>query len=134
VELPPQPVRVLPGITALDHRSSTSCGIDADGGVWCWGQAGLGALGPAEGDAGPCDTMVPCRATAESVGLGSVTQIATGTLFAVALRADGTVWAWGLNDSGQLGHPPGMQGDGPCQTPATSTCHPAPAQVPGFPQ
>jgi alpha-tubulin suppressor-like RCC1 family protein len=140
VQLPPQPVRVLPGITALDHRNDVTCGIDGDGGVWCWGQAGAGALGPAEGsagggDAGLCDMMLSCRAAAQNVGLGPATQIATGTLFAMALLADGTVWAWGLNDSGQLGHPPDVDGgDTPCPATPMSPCHPAPAQVLGFPR
>lgn len=34
---------------------------------------------------------------------GTVTQVAAGSGFSAALRSDGTVWAWGRNDSGQLG-------------------------------
>jgi alpha-tubulin suppressor-like RCC1 family protein len=33
----------------------------------------------------------------------TVTQVAAGAGFGVALKADGTVWTWGLNDRGQLG-------------------------------
>jgi len=33
----------------------------------------------------------------------TVTQVAAGAGFGVALKADGTVWTWGLNEQGQLG-------------------------------
>ena len=36
-------------------------------------------------------------------GLTNITAIAAGGQFSLALRADGTVWAWGLNSNGQLG-------------------------------
>ena len=40
-------------------------------------------------------------------GLQDVTAIAAGGYHSLALRADGTVVAWGSNSSGQLEHPPG---------------------------
>jgi alpha-tubulin suppressor-like RCC1 family protein len=36
-------------------------------------------------------------------GLKSIIGIAAGGGFSLALRADGTVWSWGVNDKGQLG-------------------------------
>jgi alpha-tubulin suppressor-like RCC1 family protein len=39
----------------------------------------------------------------------TVTQVAAGEDFGVALKADGTVWTWGRNDTGQLGD--GTQSD-----------------------
>src|SRR6185295_4351620 len=36
-------------------------------------------------------------------GLSVIVRIAAGTEHAFALRDDGTLWAWGLNDLGQLG-------------------------------
>ena len=38
-----------------------------------------------------------------STGLQDVTAIGAGLLHSVALKKDGTVWAWGSNDYGQLG-------------------------------
>jgi alpha-tubulin suppressor-like RCC1 family protein len=53
------------------------------------------------------------------VGMTSVTQVAAGGLHSLALRSDGTVWAWGNNFYGQLG-------DG------TYTASSTPVQVPGL--
>jgi alpha-tubulin suppressor-like RCC1 family protein len=36
-------------------------------------------------------------------GLTNVMAIATGHYHSLALRSDGTVWAWGFSDEGQLG-------------------------------
>jgi alpha-tubulin suppressor-like RCC1 family protein len=47
-------------------------------------------------------------------------QLVAGANHSVALRADGTVWAWGNNELSQLG-------DG------TTTAHPTPVQVTGLP-
>jgi alpha-tubulin suppressor-like RCC1 family protein len=37
-------------------------------------------------------------------GLDGVEAIAAGASHALALKEDGTVWAWGANDLGQLGN------------------------------
>jgi alpha-tubulin suppressor-like RCC1 family protein len=36
-------------------------------------------------------------------GLTSIIQVSAGAYYSLALRSDGTVWAWGDNSSGQLG-------------------------------
>jgi len=52
-------------------------------------------------------------------GLTGITQVSGGEIYSLALRSDGTVWAWGDNISGELG-------DG------TTTQHHNPEQVPGL--
>jgi hypothetical protein len=46
------------------------------------------------------DTLHPGQVS----GLSNVTKIAAGHIHSLALKSDGTVWAWGNNGSGQLGN------------------------------
>ena len=67
-----------------------------DGTVWFWGTNYTGELaGEAAKENKPTFTQVP--------GLTSVKSIDVGCYHNLALRKDGTVWAWGNNDSGQIG-------------------------------
>jgi alpha-tubulin suppressor-like RCC1 family protein len=59
---------------------------------------------------------VPVQVT----GLTGITQIAVGAFFALALRSDGTVWAWGDNTSGQLGNGSTISSVIPVQVPGLS--------------
>jgi alpha-tubulin suppressor-like RCC1 family protein len=134
VGLPPAAVTVVPGLAALDLRDTTACGVDALGNAWCWGQSGYGALGPEAMLAANCANNTPCLRTAQKVGRGAVAQIATGANLSLALLDDGTVWAWGVNADGRLGHPPGMLKDAPCLANNTLLCNGTPNPVQGLPQ
>src|ERR1022692_4200846 len=65
--------------------------------VVSWGSNNIGELG---------DGTFTSRSMYGGVsGLGSgIVQIAAGSSFGLALRSDGTVWAWGSNGAGQLGN------------------------------
>ncbi|MCY1083195.1 RCC1 domain-containing protein [Archangium lansingense] len=67
-----------------------------DGAVWAWGRNGNHQLG---------DGTTTNRATPMQVqGLtGTFVGVAAGADHAMALRSDGTLWAWGRNDGGQMG-------------------------------
>jgi hypothetical protein len=73
----------------------------------------------------PPDPTLPSN-TQPVAGLSGITKIATGavstagSVFALALKNDATVWAWGYNDFGQMG-------DG-----TTSSYRATPAVVPGL--
>ncbi|HPD13667.1 MAG TPA: hypothetical protein PLE19_01870 [Planctomycetota bacterium] len=73
--------------------------LKSDGTVWTWGTAdsGGGALGI--GDAKPA----PDRAPNLVPGLSDVVAVDAGIGNSFALKADGTVWAWGFNGSYNLG-------------------------------
>ncbi|GAB3877641.1 hypothetical protein GCM10028824_38080 [Hymenobacter segetis] len=72
--------------------------IRTDGSLWAWGQNGFGQTGQNTAfNNPPVSTPVP-------VSAGSTWQsLSAGQEFTLAIRADGTLWAWGLNTSGQLG-------------------------------
>jgi alpha-tubulin suppressor-like RCC1 family protein len=62
------------------------------------GQLGTGSAAPAyRAAAGPIPALP-----------GGVFRFAVGANHMLAQRSDGTVWAWGANDSGQIGN--GMTG------------------------
>ena len=81
-----------------------------DGSVWTWGSDVSGKLG--DGQVSPSynvtnnDSFLPLRVH----GLGntgyltSIVAISAGESHNLALRSDGTVWAWGWNFYGQLGN------------------------------
>jgi alpha-tubulin suppressor-like RCC1 family protein len=73
--------------------------LRADGTLWAWGRNNNGQLGLGTFTSVALGTNTPQR-----VGTNSDWQaIAAGTFHTVALRADGTLWAWGANVAGQLG-------------------------------
>ncbi len=95
----PTPVRVpgLPAITALHAGGANSHYVlAADGTVWAWGSNERGQLG---------DGTTERRLTPVQVsGLGGITALAmadSATCF--ALTAEGALWTWGDNLSGQVG-------------------------------
>jgi alpha-tubulin suppressor-like RCC1 family protein len=65
--------------------------------VYGWGSNYAGEAGTPAGHA--IASPVPVAWTANDVR-----QISTGYAFSVALRTDGTVWAWGGNNHGELGN------------------------------
>ena len=65
--------------------------------VSAWGRNDFGQLGDG-GTFTTTNTPVPVS------GVVDVTAIAGGGLYSLALKGDGTIWAWGLNNYGQLGN------------------------------
>lgn len=69
-----------------------------NGEVWSWGSNDCGQLG----FGGLSSNFVPVQAS-PSTGLNGPVSVAGGFDFSLALNVDGTVWAWGDNQLGQLG-------------------------------
>ncbi|MCC6627279.1 MAG: hypothetical protein IT340_07740 [Chloroflexi bacterium] len=83
-----------------------SLAATSSGAVWAWGSASFGQTG--QGSTG-FSSPTPVRVLAPS-GAGFLdgivairTGVAAGEVFSLALKADGTVFAWGGNTYGQLG-------------------------------
>lgn len=98
IELPGKALQIATGDT-------TQYALLEDGTVVSWGtndegQLGNGPMG-ATGQLGiyPKPSLTPVRVT----GLTNIIQIEAGSKHAVALRKDGTVWAWGTRDDGAIG-------------------------------
>ncbi|HUO71659.1 MAG TPA: hypothetical protein VMU39_12870 [Solirubrobacteraceae bacterium] len=94
----PRPVRVrVPGqVVAIAGGMFAAYALRRDGTVWSWGENAVGQLGISVAHAA---SGRPVRVDR----LGRVIAIAAGSGDGYALRADGTVWAWGEDSLGQLG-------------------------------
>jgi alpha-tubulin suppressor-like RCC1 family protein len=84
----------------ISAGNTHTCALKNDGTVLCWGSNRFGELGnPAlvvGTQANPTPTAV--------IGLGTDTkQISAGSSYTCALKNDGQVLCWGLNNTGQLG-------------------------------
>jgi alpha-tubulin suppressor-like RCC1 family protein len=90
------PVLVLTNASAIFAGSFNSFAIKNDGTVWAWGYNGYGQLG--DGTYG-CP-IVPKEITSLSY---VTSKIASGNFHTLVLKTDGSVWAMGNNDYGQLG-------------------------------
>jgi alpha-tubulin suppressor-like RCC1 family protein len=114
------PVQVagLKGVTAIAAGGyGHAMAMKSDGTVWTWGYNFAGQLGVGQDTytgGGPQTCIIgsssyPCSMTPVQVmtttgtPLGNVVAIAAGAYHSMALKSDGTVWTWGLNDLGQLG-------------------------------
>ena len=78
-----------------------SLALKNDGTVWAWGANGSGQLG----DGTTTDRLTPVQVVGPG-GSGwftDVQAVAAGLHHSLALKTDGTVWAWGANWYGQLG-------------------------------
>lgn len=100
-------IAINPAVTAPsapDARIAAGGGhslfLKEDGTVWAWGGNVYGQLGRGTFD-------YTYETPNQVIGLAGVKSIAAGHLFSLALKNDGTVWAWGTNGNGQLGLPIG---------------------------
>jgi len=107
-----------PGIKAIATGINHSLALLADGKVWAWGSNSAGQLGDGTKDDQP--KPVPVHGPGGDGLLTHIVVIAAGSNHSLALRADGTVWAWGNNSSGQLGDDSVMDRMTPVQAKAMS--------------
>ncbi|WP_236514770.1 Ig-like domain-containing protein [Sandaracinus amylolyticus] len=97
-QLTPAPIPGLSDVVQVAAGSTHSLAVRSDGTVWAWGDNQYGILGDGTADtvAHPTPTLVP--------GLTDVVMVASSNSTVLALRADGTVMAWGRNNNGQIGN------------------------------
>ncbi|VEN73241.1 hypothetical protein EPICR_140002 [Candidatus Desulfarcum epimagneticum] len=94
----------LTGIKEIAAGHFHSLALDKDGRVWAWGDHSLLQLGNEE--LKESSSPLPVR-----VALTGVKSLSALSDFSLALKNDGTVWAWGSNDKSGLGSDPASAGE-----------------------
>ncbi len=109
----------LSNVVAIAGGGLHALALTEAGDVYAWGANDHGQLGQGTFTPGPFNpgSTVPIQVP----GLADIVAIAAGQHHSVALAADGTVYTWGFNDSGQLGI-------------NTTLDVPTPTAVPGLPR
>jgi alpha-tubulin suppressor-like RCC1 family protein len=134
VSVVPRPIRKL----SVGH--TVACAVDDQGTPWCWGRNIWGTIGDGTFGAPPaggiaCEANQPCRSDARQVkDLTAVAEFAIGGDMVFARKEDGTVYTWGANTDGRLGHAPGDGDEAMCNVPlGAAQCASHPTQLKGLP-
>jgi alpha-tubulin suppressor-like RCC1 family protein len=93
---------------------SHSAGIKTNGSLWLWGQNDYGQLG----DNTTTNKSSPVQTVA---GGTNWKEVSCGNRFTLAIKTDGTLWAWGHNIYGQIGDNTTTHRSSPVQTVAGGT-------------
>jgi len=94
----PTPTQIATGTTwrAIAAGTDHTIAVRSDGTLWGWGLNDDGQLG--------AGTMPGPELAPTQIGTGTTwNTVAAGWKYTIALKSDGTLWAWGMNADGQLG-------------------------------
>lgn len=91
----------LTNVVAVSAGTSHSLALKADGTVWAWGDNGFGQIARTDTNG---SIPRPSQIGATVTGFTDIVAIEAGAYHNLALKADGSVWAWGNNQNGQIGN------------------------------
>jgi alpha-tubulin suppressor-like RCC1 family protein len=94
---------------ACGFEASHTAAIKTDGSLWTWGSNSLGQLGTN-------DTSTRSTPVTTFAGGNNWKYILCGDRRTAAIKTDGSLWTWGLDNGGQLG----TNGSGNRSTPVTT--------------
>jgi alpha-tubulin suppressor-like RCC1 family protein len=108
----PEQIGTATNWSAVSAGPAHTLALKTDGTVWAWGSDDFGALGDGNGSG---SVQNPAQVGSDT----DWASVSAGSDYSLAVKTDGTLWAWGYNAHGQLG-----TGDAD-----TVTYHAAPTQV-----
>ncbi|MBI4883248.1 MAG: hypothetical protein HY826_04255, partial [Actinobacteria bacterium] len=94
----PAPRQVLTDVMAVAAGGFHSLALKHDGTLWTFGDNSLGQLGRASNSGTNNPNPVPTQV------MSGVAAIAAGAFHSLVLKADGSLWTFGLNEDGELGN------------------------------
>jgi len=92
----PLPIKIMTEVKDIAAGSLHSLAVKKDGSLWAWGYNHYGQVGNYTTDSIK-DVLSPVKI------MDDVTAVAAGGNHSLAIKNDGTLWAWGANEKGQLG-------------------------------
>jgi rubredoxin len=111
------PVQTITGGTnwrQVAGGGNHTAAIKTDGTLWTWGHNFYGQLGD--------NTSVNKSSPVQTVTVGTNwRQVECGSVHTAAIKTDGTLWLWGINNNGQLGDNTVTSKSSPVQTIAGGT-------------
>lgn len=104
------PEKIMTGVYSISSSYTHTLAVKTDHTLWAWGRNDFGQLGN-----GQPQNMQQVLFTAKPIKImdnvqsacaagNSVVYFMNPSYFSLALKTDGTLWAWGSNDYGQLGN------------------------------
>lgn len=94
----PTAVSNLTDVVQVSAGTEHSLALKADGTVWAWGENSVGQIG----DGTQTSQSTPKQVGIGVAGFGSIVAIDAGSFHNLALKSDGTVWAWGSDFRGRV--------------------------------
>jgi alpha-tubulin suppressor-like RCC1 family protein len=94
----PEKVNGLPFIVKIAAGFNHVLALDSEGTVWTWGLKTEYGVGEYDDKGSPFSNTIAVK-----VPISQVISIAAGGTNSLALKNDGTIWAWGDNREGQIG-------------------------------
>jgi alpha-tubulin suppressor-like RCC1 family protein len=86
-------------ISSSKQNGSFSCGLEANGSIWCLGKNSDGRLG----DNTTTGSQLPVQVYTTGLSGTRFQFLSTGDGHSCAIRDDYTLWCWGQNEYGKLG-------------------------------
>lgn len=103
-QLTPQKLPNHANFIAVEGGHWHTVGLKKDGTVWTWGHNFFGELGNGTREHSQWPTSVMQMVNSQKSVLNDIVQIASVGYHTLALKKDGSVWAWGSNNYNELGY------------------------------